>query len=236
MGSSHFGQGQVKGHMQLKNLDLPRMHLKVKLVINSRVHNTTFPTTTTIESTSSRQLTIYGGPDEAATNKQFGVPAKYELQQNAILVKHGPHHPRPQDLANTVSHLQSAGSSNLPSGNASIVTLRSGRELPQPAPQQASRSTDVDFEPDANSQVPQQDRSVPLSFPTRTLLTRKPESDEELLKMFWKILKYTKILKELCVHKRQKMKGGVELGGIVSTLTRNDEFTVGVQQALPKKC
>ncbi|RDY07838.1 hypothetical protein CR513_07995, partial [Mucuna pruriens] len=42
-------------------------------------------------------------------------------------------------LANTVSHLQSAGSSKLPSqtipnlgGNASVVTLRSGKELPQP--------------------------------------------------------------------------------------------------------
>ncbi|RDX82922.1 hypothetical protein CR513_36231, partial [Mucuna pruriens] len=42
-------------------------------------------------------------------------------------------------LANTVSQLQSAGSSNLPSqpipnprGNASVVTLRSGKELPQP--------------------------------------------------------------------------------------------------------
>ncbi|RDY05738.1 hypothetical protein CR513_10375, partial [Mucuna pruriens] len=44
-------------------------------------------------------------------------------------------------LANTVSHLQSAGSSNLPSqtipnlrGNASAVTLRSGKELSSPAP------------------------------------------------------------------------------------------------------
>ncbi|RDX88509.1 hypothetical protein CR513_29888, partial [Mucuna pruriens] len=49
-------------------------------------------------------------------------------------------------------------------------------------------------------------------------------------------LKYTKFLKELCVHKRKKMKGGVELGGIVSTLTQHDEFTAGAQQALPKKC
>ncbi|RDY13907.1 hypothetical protein CR513_01102, partial [Mucuna pruriens] len=43
-------------------------------------------------------------------------------------------------LANTVSELQSAGSSNLPSqsipnprGNANAVILRSGKELPQPA-------------------------------------------------------------------------------------------------------
>ncbi|RDX94456.1 hypothetical protein CR513_23152, partial [Mucuna pruriens] len=45
-------------------------------------------------------------------------------------------------LANTVSHLQSAGSSNLPSqtipypkGNVSALMLRIGKELPQPASQ-----------------------------------------------------------------------------------------------------
>ncbi|RDX70503.1 hypothetical protein CR513_50246, partial [Mucuna pruriens] len=62
--------------------------------------------------------------------------------------------------------------------------------------------------------------------------------------MFWKveiniplldIPKYTKFLKELCVHKRKKMKGGEESGGIVLALTRNDEFITRVQQALPKK-
>ncbi|RDY07590.1 hypothetical protein CR513_08266, partial [Mucuna pruriens] len=144
-------------------------------------------------------------------------------------------------LANIVSHLQLAGSSNLPSqtilnprGNASAITLKSGKELPQPTSQQLSRPTDADSEPDANSQ---------------TLSAKKPEFDEELLKMFQKveiniplldtikqIPKYAKFLKELCVHKRKKMKGGVESGGIVSALTQNDEFTAGVQQALPKKC
>ncbi|RDY01894.1 hypothetical protein CR513_14714, partial [Mucuna pruriens] len=64
------------------------------------------------------------------------------------------------------------------------------------------RPTDVDSEPDANSQIP----------------------------------KYAKFLKELCVHKRKKMKGGVELGGIVSMLTRNEDVTTGTQQALPNKC
>ncbi|RDY05093.1 hypothetical protein CR513_11106, partial [Mucuna pruriens] len=69
--------------------------------------------------------------------------------------------------------------------------------------------------------MPQQDKTVTMSFPTRTLSTRKPESDEELLRMF---------------QKRKKMKGGVEVGGIMSALTRNEDFTVGAQQALPKKC
>ncbi|RDX72929.1 hypothetical protein CR513_47510, partial [Mucuna pruriens] len=158
-------------------------------------------------------------------------------------------------LANTVSHLQSAGSNNLPSqtilnlrGNASAVTLRSGRVLPQITLQQEPRLIDIDFEPDADSQVPQE-KSVPLPFPTRTPTTRKPETNEELLRMFRnveiniplldvvkQILKYAKFLKDLCMQKRKKMKGGVELGGIVSVLTRNGEFTTGAQQALPKKC
>ncbi|RDX90153.1 hypothetical protein CR513_28013, partial [Mucuna pruriens] len=76
-------------------------------------------------------------------------------------------------------------------------------------------------------------RSVPLPFPTQTLLVRKAETDEDLLKMFQKveiniplldtikqIPKYAKFLKELCVYKRKKMKGEVELGGVVSSLTK----------------
>ncbi|RDY14454.1 hypothetical protein CR513_00473, partial [Mucuna pruriens] len=146
-------------------------------------------------------------------------------------------------LVNSISQLQSAGSGNLPSqtipnprGNASVVSLRSGKEL-QAAPQQKPRSTSTEPNSDANSQ------------PSRTLSARKLESDEELLKMFRKveiniphldaikqIPKYAKFLKKLCVHKRKKMKGGVELGGIVSALTRNDNLTAGTRQALPKKC
>ncbi|RDX98628.1 hypothetical protein CR513_18417, partial [Mucuna pruriens] len=66
----------------------------------------------------------------------------------------------------------------------------------------------------------QHNKTVPLPFPTRTISTRKPESHEELLKMLRKveiniplldvikqIPKYAKFLKELCVHKRKKMKG-----------------------------
>ncbi|RDX85400.1 hypothetical protein CR513_33419, partial [Mucuna pruriens] len=41
---------------------------------------------------------------------------------------------------------------------------------------------------------------------------------------------------ELCVHKKKKMRGVVEVGGLVSALTRNEDFIVGAQQALPKKC
>ncbi|RDX76483.1 hypothetical protein CR513_43511, partial [Mucuna pruriens] len=133
-------------------------------------------------------------------------------------------------LASTMSHLQSAGSDNLPSqiilnlrGNASMVSLRSGRELPQTVLQKRPRSANADSE------------LMPThKYPNR--ITRKLESDEELLKMFQKIPKYAKFLKEFYVHKRRKMKGGVELGGIVSTLTKNDDIITGAQQALPKKC
>ncbi|RDY06126.1 hypothetical protein CR513_09932, partial [Mucuna pruriens] len=91
---------------------------------------------------------------------------------------------------------------------------------------------------DANLQIPQLDKTVPLPFLTRTLSTRKLESDEELLRMFRKveinilfldsirqIPKYAKFVMELCAHKRKKMKGGVEVGGIMSALTRNKDFT-----------
>ncbi|RDY04936.1 hypothetical protein CR513_11281, partial [Mucuna pruriens] len=86
-------------------------------------------------------------------------------------------------------------------------------------------------------------RFVPLPFLARTLSARKPETNEDLLRMLGKveiniplldaikkILKHAKFLKELCVHKRKKMKGGVELGGIVSTLTKNDEVIAESQQ------
>ncbi|RDX69237.1 hypothetical protein CR513_51671, partial [Mucuna pruriens] len=158
-------------------------------------------------------------------------------------------------LANSVSQLQSVGSGNLasqtipnPRGNASVVSLRSGKEL-QVASQQKPRSTSIESNLDANSQPPQQASPIPALFPSRTLSARKPESDEELLKMFQKveiniplldvikkIPKYAKFLKELCVHKRKKMKGEVELGGIVSALTRNDDLTADTRQALSKKC
>ncbi|RDX88029.1 hypothetical protein CR513_30433, partial [Mucuna pruriens] len=75
-------------------------------------------------------------------------------------------------VANIVSQLQSAGSSNLPSqtipnlrGNASVVILR------------------IDSKPNADSQS-RPKKTVPVPFPTRIVSVRKPESDEELLKMF----------------------------------------------------
>ncbi|RDX93573.1 hypothetical protein CR513_24144, partial [Mucuna pruriens] len=70
----------------------------------------------------------------------------------------------------------------------------------------------------------QQEKTVPLSFPNQTISVKKLESDEELPRMFQKveiniplldaikqIPKYKKFLKELCVHKRKKMKESVEI-------------------------
>ncbi|RDY06539.1 hypothetical protein CR513_09455, partial [Mucuna pruriens] len=37
------------------------------------------------------------------------------------------------------------------------------------------------------------------------------------------------------MHKRKKMKGSVEVGGIVSVLTKNEDFTIGAQ-TLSNKC
>ncbi|RDX74707.1 hypothetical protein CR513_45502, partial [Mucuna pruriens] len=152
-------------------------------------------------------------------------------------------------LANTL-----AGSSNLPSqtiqnprGNASAVTLRSGKELPQPVQQQTPKSTKANTEAIANSQS-YPEIAVPLPFPSRTISARKLESNEELLKMFRKveiniplldaikqIRKYAKFLKELCIHKRRKMKRSREFGGVVSALTKSDS-TAGISRFLPKKC
>ncbi|RDY00882.1 hypothetical protein CR513_15867, partial [Mucuna pruriens] len=64
---------------------------------------------------------------------------------------------------------------------------------------------------------------------------RKVEINIPLLDAIKQVPKYAKFLKQLCVHKRKKMKGNREIGGVVSALTRNEELTTGAQ-ALPKKC
>ncbi|RDY14830.1 hypothetical protein CR513_00038, partial [Mucuna pruriens] len=64
---------------------------------------------------------------------------------------------------------------------------------------------------------------VPLSFPIWTTPTRKSDTNKDLLKMFRKVEiniplfdaikqfpKYAKFLKELCIHKKRQIKGGIE--------------------------
>ncbi|RDX64881.1 hypothetical protein CR513_56506, partial [Mucuna pruriens] len=135
-------------------------------------------------------------------------------------------------LANSVSQIQSTGSGNLPSqtipnpkgGNMSVVTLRSSKEL-QNAPQPTPNPTETKSKPDVDSRVQQQARSTPLPFPSRELLAKKPKTDEDLLKMFRRVEiniplldaieqvpKYSKFLKELCVHKRKKLIARTKVG------------------------
>ncbi|RDY11030.1 hypothetical protein CR513_04366, partial [Mucuna pruriens] len=45
----------------------------------SEIPGTTIPTTTAIESATTRQLTIFRGLDEVVGNKKSGVPTKHEL-------------------------------------------------------------------------------------------------------------------------------------------------------------
>ncbi|RDX94578.1 hypothetical protein CR513_23017, partial [Mucuna pruriens] len=153
--------------------------------------------------------------------------------------------------------MQSTGFENIPSqtipnpkGGVSVVTLRSGRELPQQStPQPKLRPINAESKLEANSRVQQQARVLLLPFPTRTVLARKSKADEDLLTMFWRVVinislldaikqipKYAKFLKELCMHKRKKLKGGVEMGGVVSALIKNEEVSTRSQQVLPKKC
>ncbi|RDX64909.1 hypothetical protein CR513_56473, partial [Mucuna pruriens] len=56
---------------------------------------------------------------------------------------------------------------------------------------------------------------------------RKVEINIPLLDAIKQVPKYAKFLKELFVHKRSKIKGSREIGGVVSALTKNEEFTVG---------
>ncbi|RDX81857.1 hypothetical protein CR513_37420, partial [Mucuna pruriens] len=161
-----------------------------------------------------------------------------------------------QDLKTQIGQLAntSARSSNLPSqtiqnprGNASAVTLRSGKKLLQPALQQLPRPAEANSEPSDHLQS-RPEKAVPLPFPSRPNSARKPESDDELLKMFRKVEiniplldaikqvpKYAKFLKELCIHKRRKIKGSKETGGVVSALTQNGAITTSAS-TLPKKC
>ncbi|RDX91964.1 hypothetical protein CR513_25967, partial [Mucuna pruriens] len=116
------------------------------------------------------------------------------------------------------------------------MRLRSNRE-------RASAKTKT--KPRVVSRVQQPVKSVPLPFPNRIVLTRRSEIDEDLLKLFRKVEvnipfhkaikhvpKYAMFLKELCVHKRKKIKGAAETGGIMPVL----ELNARAQQILPKKC
>ncbi|RDX88418.1 hypothetical protein CR513_29998, partial [Mucuna pruriens] len=112
---------------------------------------TTIPTTAIAESATTRQLPIFGGPDEVVGYKK---PRNLNatIQDLKSLVG---------QLVNIVSQLQSVGFGNLPAqtipnprGNTSVVSLRSGIELPQNAQRQKLRIADAEFEPKVDSSFP----------------------------------------------------------------------------------
>ncbi|RDX60929.1 hypothetical protein CR513_60888, partial [Mucuna pruriens] len=57
-----------------------------------------------------------------------------------------------------------------------------------------------------------------------------------LLDAIKQILKYAKFLKELCTHKKKKLKGDVEMGRNVSALIKSEQVSSLIQPAMPKKC
>ncbi|RDX85932.1 hypothetical protein CR513_32801, partial [Mucuna pruriens] len=65
---------------------------------------------------------------------------------------------------------------------------------------------------------------------------RRVEINILLLDAIKQIPKYAKFLKELCMHKRKKMKGGAKMGGVMLALIKSEEVAALMQQALPKNC
>ncbi|RDY05551.1 hypothetical protein CR513_10597, partial [Mucuna pruriens] len=65
---------------------------------------------------------------------------------------------------------------------------------------------------------------------------RKVEINIPLLDAIKQIPKYAKFLKDLCVHKRRKMKGSQKFGGVVLALIKNEGSIARISQVLPKKC
>ncbi|RDX63145.1 hypothetical protein CR513_58462, partial [Mucuna pruriens] len=106
--------------------------------------------------------------------------------------------------------------------------------------QQKLRSTGTESRPDVDLHHNRLDQFQchlqPRHCQQGSLKPMKMEINIPLLDAIKQIPKYTKFLKKLSVHKRKKMKEGVELGGIVSALTRNDDIIAGTRKARPKKC
>ncbi|RDX85422.1 hypothetical protein CR513_33389, partial [Mucuna pruriens] len=138
--------------------------------------------------------------------------------------------------------MQSVGFRNIPSqtilnskGGVSIVTLQSGKELPQQSvPQPRSRPVNAEFEPEADSQGSSRLESSQYHFPPEQ--SRQGEINIPLLDAIKQIPNYAKFLKELCMHKRKKLKGRVEMEGVMSMFIKSEDVIAGSQQLLPKKC
>ncbi|RDX83795.1 hypothetical protein CR513_35254, partial [Mucuna pruriens] len=244
-GRQPFGQDRIKDHMQLNNSDPHRTPIRGK-------QPTPQYQAPPFQQQQQRVPTQGNPPSLEELMKQL-TTSNLEFQQSmsSTLVEHDHNRPRPQNAnwtasqyceSITVSRIQQPALLN----HSKSERKRHGNELPQPTLQQLPRSDESDSEPNVNLQS-RPEITVPLPFPSWTTSARKSELDEELLKMFRKVEiniplldaikqvpEYAKFLRELCVHKRRKMKGSKEIGGVVSALTRNEEITTGAS-TLPKK-
>ncbi|RDX75351.1 hypothetical protein CR513_44789, partial [Mucuna pruriens] len=80
-------------------------------------------------------------------------------------------------------------------------------------------------------------KTIPLPFPSSVVQARKFEINDELLQNSTRqIPKYAKFLKELCINKRKKLKGDMEVGRNVSALIKSEQFSTLIQPVMPKKC
>ena len=163
-------------------------------------------------------------------------------------------------LASTVNRLESQLSGKLPSQtivnpkqNASAITLRSGKELPEPSKKISEQAIEEELEKEGNVSQPRaleqpdfgekstQVVTPPPPFPSRLAKSKKQEQEQEILDTFRKvevniplldaikqIPRYAKFLKELCTGKK-KLKGNekVHMGENVSAV---------LQKKLPPKC
>ncbi|RDX72944.1 hypothetical protein CR513_47506, partial [Mucuna pruriens] len=121
---------------------------------------------------------------------------------------------------------QSVGSENIPSqtilnskgGGLGVVKIA------------ATSSTSAESETSQS-----QDRTGSRLLST-TISQSHPTAISHLNSLNKEVLKYARFLKELCIHKRKKIKGAVEMGGIMSALVKHEDVSARVQRILPKKC
>ncbi|RDX64268.1 hypothetical protein CR513_57192, partial [Mucuna pruriens] len=174
-------------------------------------------------------------PDEAARNQQSGVPTIRELQQHAIPAERDRHHSRPQNVDWTASQycepIIVGRIKQPPVSNHS----KSERKCQCSYAQKRKRTTST-----YTSTLAEVSRSR-LRTKCRLVVSARNNypiavSISNHLGKKARIPEYAKFLKELCIHKRRKIKGSREIGGVVSALTKNEEFTTGATRALPRKC
>ncbi|XP_031101911.1 uncharacterized protein LOC116005813, partial [Ipomoea triloba] len=188
----------------------------------------------------------------AANTQQFQQQTQQFQQETRTSIQHL--ESQMSQLASTVSRLESQG--KLPSQtivnpkqNASAVTLRSGKELPEPTQVRSKHNRDEEnekeFHPPQNDQklVKESPETlvIPPPFPSRLAKSKKVEEQKEILETFRKvevniplldaikqIPRYAKFLKELCTNKR-KLKGN-------EMVSMGENISAVLQKKLPPKC